>query len=159
MTGVITLLILFAGALATTLYLVNDSDEEVGGILQYHLPILTRLNALDVVTYEIEVIAHRLIEETNPSKQRIEEIHARTEKCRDQIEAIFHETKTLSETGSKDSHNDLEDRLEMARLIGSLDSLKSEVDRFAQAAALPVDLMGQGKAEEAPETRRDLPPY
>ena len=159
MTGVITLLILFAGALATTLYLVNDSDEEVGGILQYHLPILTRLNALDVVTYEIEVIAHRLIEETNPSKQRIEEIHARTEKCRDQIEAIFHETKTLSETGSKDSHNDLEDRLEMARLIGSLDSLKSEVDRFAQAAALPVDLMGQGKAEEARKAVRNLRNY
>ena len=149
MTGVITLLILFAGALATTLYLVNDSDEEVGGILQYHLPILTRLNALDVVTYEIEVVAHRLADEGTPSKQRIEEILARTKKCQEQIDAIFKEAKTLSEAGSKDPHNDLADRLEMARLIGSLDSLKSEVDRFSQAAALPVELMAQGKGEEA----------
>jgi len=159
MTGVIALLILFAGALGTTLYLVNDSDEEVGGILKYHLPILTRLNALDVVTYEIEVIAHRLIEETNPSKQRIEEIHARTEKCRDQIEAIFHETKTLLEAGSKDSQNDLEDRLEMARLIGSLDSLKSEVDRFSKEAALPVELIAQGKGEEARKALGNLHNY
>jgi adenylate cyclase len=149
MTGVITLLILFAGALATTLYLVNDSDEEVGGILQYHLPILTRINALDVVTYEIEVVAHRLADEGTPSKQRIEEILARTKKCQEQIDAIFKEAKTLSEAGSKDPHNDLADRLEMARLIGSLDSLKSEVDRFSQAAALPVELMAQGKGEEA----------
>ena len=149
MTGVITLLILFAGALATTLYLVNDSDEEVGGILQYHLPILTRLNALDVVTYEIEVVAHRLADEGTPSRQRIEEILTRTKKCQEQIDAIFKEAKTISEAGSKDPHNDLADRLEMARLIGSLDSLKSEVDRFSQAAALPVELMAQGKGEEA----------
>jgi len=159
MTGVIALLFLFAGALGTTLYLVNDSDEEVGGILKYHLPILTHLNALDVVTYEIEVIAHRLADEGAPSKERIEEIHARTQKCQEQIDAIFQEAKTLSETGSKDSHNDLEDRLEMARLIGSLDSLKSEVDRFAQAAALPVDLMAQGKAEEARKAVRNLRNY
>jgi len=149
MTGVITLLVLFAGALATTLYLVKDSDEEVGGILQYHLPILTRLNALDVVTYEIEIVAHRLADEGTPSKQRIEEILARTKKCQEQIDAIFKEAKALSEAGSKDDRNDLEDRLEMARMVGEIDSLKSEVDRFSQAAALPVELMAQGKGEEA----------
>lgn len=159
MTGVIALLILFAGALAATLWLVNDSDQEVGGILKYHLPILTRLNALDVVTYEIEVIAHRLTDEGTLSKERMNEIRTRTQKCRDQIEAIFVESKTLSEAGSKDSHNDLEDRLEMARLIGSLDSLKSEVDRFAKAAALPVELMSQGKGEEARKAVANLHNY
>jgi len=159
MTGVIALLILFAGALGTTLYLVNDSDEEVGGILQYHLPILTRLNALDVVSYEIEVLAHRLADEGTPSKQRIEEIHVRTKRCQDQIDAIFKDAKTLSEAGSKDPHNDLEDRLEMARLIGALDSLKSEVDRFSQAAALPVELIAQGKGEEARKAVRNLRNY
>ena len=159
MTGVIALLFLFAGALGTTLYLVNDSDEEVGGILKYHLPILTRLNTLDVVTYEIEVIAHRLADEGTPSKQRIEEIHARAQKCQDQIDAIFQEAKTLSEGGSKDSHNDLADRLEMARLIGSLDSLQAEVDRFSQAATLPVELMAQGKGEEARKALGNLRNY
>jgi len=159
MTGVITLLILFAGALGTTLYLVNDSDEEVGGILKYHLPILTQLNALDVVTYEIEVIAHRLADEGTPSKQRIEEIHARTQKCQEQIDTIFQEAKKLSEAGSKDSHNDLEDRLEMARLIGTLDSLKSEVDRFSEAASLPVELIARGKGEEAQKALGNLRNY
>ena len=58
MTGAIALLIFFAVALGITLYMVNDSDDELNGILKYHLPILTRLNSLDVVSYEIEVIAH-----------------------------------------------------------------------------------------------------
>ena len=57
MTGVIALLLLFAAALAITLYMVKDSDDEVSGISEYHLPILTRLNSLDVITYEIEVLA------------------------------------------------------------------------------------------------------
>jgi len=97
MTGVIALLLLFAVALAITLYMVKDSDDEVSGILEYHMPILTRINSLDVITYEIEVIAHRLMDEKNPSQNRIEEIHARSQKCRQEIASIFEETKRLSE--------------------------------------------------------------
>jgi hypothetical protein len=85
MTGVIALLLLFAAALGITLYMVNDSDDELTCILEYHLPILTRLNSLDVIQYEIEVINHRLMNETSPSRKRIEEIYARSEKCRQEV--------------------------------------------------------------------------
>jgi adenylate cyclase len=159
MTGVIALLLLFAAALAITLYMVKDSDDEVSGILEYHLPILTRLNSLDVITYEIEVIAHRLMDETKPSQKRIEEIHARSQKCRQEIASIFEETKGLSEAGSKDARNDLEDRLAMARMVGEIDSLKLEVDRFSKAATLPVELMTQGKSAEARKAIEDLENY
>jgi len=159
MTGVIALLLLFAAALAITLYMVKDSDDEVSGILEYHLPILTRLNSLDVITYEIELIAHRLMNETKPSQKRIEEIRARSQKCRQEIATIFEETKRLSDTGSKDARNDLEDRLEMARMIGEIDSLKLEVDRFSEAATLPVELMTQGKYAEAAKAIGNLQDY
>jgi len=159
MTGVIALLLLFAAALAITLYMVKDSDDEVSGILEYHLPILTRLNSLDVITYEIELIAHRLMNETKPSQKRIEEIRARSQKCRQEIATIFEETKRLSDAGSKDDRNDLEDRLEMARMIGEIDSLKLEVDRFSEAATLPVELMRQGKYAEAAKAIGNLQDY
>ena len=156
MTGVIALLLLFAAALGITLYMVNDSDDELTCILEYHLPILTRLNSLDVIQYEIEVIDHRLMNETSPSRKRIEEIYARSEKCRQEVESIFEETIRLSDAGSKDARNDLVDCLEMARLIGTLELLKSEVTRFSQAASLPVELMRQGKAAEAKKATSDL---
>lgn len=159
MTGVIALLLLFATALAITLYMVKDSDDEVTGILEYHIPILTHLNSLDVITYEIEVIAHRLMDETKPTQKRIEETLARSQKCRQEITSIFEETKRLSEAGSKDARNDLEDRLEMARMVGEIDSLKSEVDRFSEAATLPVVLMTQGKSAEAKKAIGDLQNY
>jgi adenylate cyclase len=159
MTGVIALLLLFAAALAITLYMVKDSDDEVSGILEYHIPILTHLNSLDVITYEIEVIAHRLMDEAKPSQKRIEETLARSHKCRQEITSIFEETKRLSEAGSKDARNDLADRLEMARMVGEIDSLKSEVDRFSEAATLPVVLMAQGKSAEAQKAIGDLQNY
>ena len=159
MTGVIALLLLFATALAITLYMVKDSDDEVSGISEYHLPILTRLNSLDVITYEIEVLAHRLMDEAKPSQKRIEEIHARSQKCRQEIDSIFEETKRLADAGSKDARNDLADRLEMARMVGEIDSLKSEVDRFSEAATLPVELMTQGKSAEARKAIGNLQDY
>ncbi len=159
MTGVIALLLLFAAALAITLYMVKDSDDEVSGILEYHIPILTKINSLDVITFEIEVIAHRLTIETKPSNQRIEEIHTRNKQCRQEIASIFEDTKRLSEAGSKDARNDLADRLEMARMVGELDSLKSEVDRFCEAATLPVVLMTQGKSAEAQKAIKRLQEY
>ena len=159
MTGVIALLLLFAAALAITLYMVKDSDDEVSGISEYHLPILTQLNSLDVITYEIEVLAHRLMDEAKPTQKRVEEIHARSQKCRQEIDSIFEETKRLADAGSKDARNDLADRLEMARMVGEIDSLKSEVDRFSEAATLPVELMTQGKSAEARKAIGNLQDY
>jgi adenylate cyclase len=159
MTGVIALLLLFAAALAITLYMIKDSDDEVSGISEYHLPILTRLNSLDVITYEIEVLAHRLMDEAKPTQKRAEEIHARSKRCRQEIDSIFEETKRLADAGSKDARNDLADRLEMARMVGEIDSLKSEVDRFSEAATLPVELMTQGKSAEARKAIGNLQDY
>jgi adenylate cyclase len=139
--------------------MVKDSDDEVSGISEYHLPILTRLNSLDVITYEIEVLAHRLMDEAKPTQKRAEEIHARSQRCRQEIDSIFEETKRLADAGSKDARNDLADRLEMARMVGEIDSLKSEVDRFSEAATLPVELMTQGKSAEAQKAIGNLQDY
>ena len=120
MSGVVALLFLFAAALAVTLYMVYDSDSEVAGINEFHLPILTRLNSLDVKTYELEVLPHRLLSQNAPSIQQIEEVSQRAKQCHDEIDKIFKETILLCERGSQDPRNDLTDRLGMARLVGSI---------------------------------------
>lgn len=149
MSGVIALLVLFTVALAVTLYMVNDSDNEVAGINEYHLPILSRLNSLDVKTYEIELLAHRLNGEGAPSAQRIQEVSDRSKKCHEEIDAIFSETILLCEKGSQDAENDLADRLEMARLVGEVQSLETEIHRFCVATTLPIELTAQSKMQEA----------
>ena len=149
MSGVIALLVLFTVALAVTLYMVNDSDNEVAGINEYHLPILSRLNSLDVKTYEIELLAHRITGEGVPSAQRIQEVYNRSKECHEEIDAIFSETILLCEKGSQDAENDLADRLEMARLVGEVQSLETETHRFCVATTLPIELTAQSKMQEA----------
>jgi len=149
MSGVIALLVLFTVALAVTLYMVNDSDNEVAGINEYHLPILSRLNSLDVKTYEIELLAHRITGEGVPSAQRIQEVSDRSKKCHEEIDAIFSETILLCEKGSQNAENDLADRLEMARLVGEVQSLETEIHRFCVATTLPIELTAQSKMSEA----------
>jgi len=149
MSGVIALLVLFTVALAVTLYMVNDSDNEVAGINEYHLPILSRLNSLDVKTYEIELLAHRITGEGAPSAQRIQEVSNRSKECHEEIDTIFSETILLCEKGSQDAKNDLADRLEMARLVGEVQSLETEIHRFCVATTLPIELTAQSKMQEA----------
>jgi adenylate cyclase len=149
MSGVIALLVLFTVALAVTLYMVNDSDNEVAGINEYHLPILSRLNSLDVKTYEIELLAHRITSQGTPSAQRIQEVSNRAKECHEEIDTIFSETILLCEKGSQDGQNDLADRLEMARLVGEVQSLQTEIHRFCEATTLPIELIAQSKTQEA----------
>ena len=149
MSGVIALLVLFTVALAVTLYMVNDSDNEVAGINEYHLPILSRLNSLDVKTYEIELLAHRITSQGTPSAQRIQEVSNRAKECHEEIDTIFSETILLCEKGSQDGQNDLADRLEMARLVGEVQSLQTEIHRFCEATTLPIELIAQSNTQEA----------
>ena len=149
MSGVIALLVLFTVALAVTLYMVNDSDNEVTGINEYHLPVLSRLNSLDVKTYEIELLAHRITSQGAPSAQRIQEVSNRAKECHEEIDAVFSETILLCEKGSQDARNDLADRLEMARLVGEVQSLQTEIHRFCDATTLPIELIAQSKTQEA----------
>ena len=139
--------------------MVQDSDHEVSGISEYHLPILTRINSLDVFTFEIELIAHRLTSEGSASLKRIDELDARSQECRKGIDTIFLETKALCEKGSQDPRNDLEDRLIMARLVGEIESLRSEIDRFCSAAILPVQLVKQGEIRDAQAALQLLKEY
>lgn len=159
MSGVIALLLLFAVALAVTLHMVSDSDSEVAGINDYHLPILARLNSLDVITYELEILAHRLLSQKAPSPQRVLAVSQRAQECHAQIDAIFSETILLCSQGSQDARNDLSDRLLMARLTGELQSLETEVHRFCVAADLPIALVTKSQwsqAKEAVEKLRDF---
>ena len=149
MSGVIALLVLFTVALAVTLHMVYDSDNEVAGINEYHLPMLSRLNSLDVITYEIELLANRITGQGAPSAQRIQEVSNRSKECHEEIDAIFSETILLCEKGSQDAKNDLADGLEMARLVGEVQSLETEIHRFCLASTLPIELTAQSKMQEA----------
>ena len=148
MTGVVALLVLFAAALAFTLVLIDDSSSELEGIEQYHLPLTKNMNLLDIYTFEMEIIAHMVVHgghsrESNLTRQE------RAKKLTAEVDRIFQLSNTLAEEGSKDAHNDLHDRLAMARLIGTIQTLETQTQSFMRVALQAVDLGLNGKTLEA----------
>ena len=148
MTGVVALLVLFAAALAFTLVLIDDSSSELEGIEQYHLPLTKNMNLLDIYTFEMEIIAHMVVHgghsrESNLVRQE------RAKKLTEEVDRIFEQSKNLAEEGSKDARNDLHDRLAMARLIGTIQTLETQTQSFMRVALQAVDLGLNGKTLEA----------
>jgi len=148
MTGVVALLILFAAALAFTLVLIDDSSSELEGIEQYHLPLTKNMNLLDIYTFEMEIIAHMVVHgglsrESNLVRQeRAKELMAK-------VDQIFEQSKNLAEEGSNDPRNDLHDRLAMARLIGTIQTLESQTQGFMRVALEAVVYGLDAKTAEA----------
>ena len=129
MSGVVAVLILFAAALAFTLLLIHDSSSELEGIEQYHLPLTKNMNLLDIYTFEMEIIAHMVVNggysrENNLPRQE------RAKKLTEEVDRIFKQSNLLAEEGSNDKRNDLQDRLAMARSIGTIRTLESQTQSF-----------------------------
>ncbi len=148
MSGVVALLVLFAAALAFTLVLIDDSSSELEGIEQYHLPLTKNMNLLDIYTFEMEIIAHMVVHgglsrESNLVRQeRAKELMAK-------VDQIFEQSKNLAEEGSNDPRNDLHDRLAMARLIGTIQTLESQTQGFMRVAMEAVVCGLDAKKAEA----------
>ena len=148
MSGVVALLVLFAAALAFTLVLLDDSSSELEGIEQYHLPLTKNMNLLDIYTFEMEIIAHMVVHggssrESNLVRQeRAKELMAK-------VDQIFEQSKNLAEKGSNDPRNDLHDRLAMARLIGTIQTLESQTQGFMRVALEAVVYGLDAKTAEA----------
>ena len=149
MSGVLALLGLFAVALAITLFLVRDSGGEVAGIVEYHLPFVARINALDVYTYELEVIAHQVVGQDATNRESVEQHTARARELVPLIDRLFAEAIQLANACSNDARNDLPDRLAMARLVGSTRALGADTRKFTAAAIHSITLANEGHIPEA----------
>jgi adenylate cyclase len=158
MAGVIALLILFAGALAFTLVLIEDSSMELAAIEEYHLPLSKNMNELDIYTFEIEILAHQIVN-ADRDREIMLKNQQRAHELKDVVDRIFQESVDLAEKGSNDDRNDLEDRLGMAKLIGAVRTLESGTKGFVRAALQAVDLGVEGKTSEARKAIQEMLKY
>ena len=159
MSGVLALLVLFASALAVTLYLIRDSSMELMGIEQYHLRLNKMVSDLDVYTFELEIIAYEMNGSPPPEREHAQKRQARAHELQQIVDQIFSEAIPLAEKGSEDDRNDIEDRLGMAKLIGSLRTLEVGTRSFVETAIHSIDQGIAGKTNEARRALAEMQKY
>ena len=158
MSGVLALLVLFAGALGFTLILIEDSSMELAAIEEYHIPLTKGMNELDIYTFEIEILVHQVVN-GNRSRETSLRWQQRAYTLRDTVNRIFKESVDLAERGSNDERNDLSDRLGMAKLIGTIRTLEVGTQEYMKVAITAIDLALEGKNAEAKKALEEMLRY
>jgi len=158
MSGVLALLVLFAGALGFTLILIEDSSMELAAIEEYHIPLTKGMNELDIYTFEIEILVHQVVN-GNRSRETSLRWQQRAYELRDTVNRIFKESVDLAERGSNDERNDLSDRLGMAKLIGTVRTLEVGTQEYMKVAITAIDLALEGKNAEAKKALEEMLRY
>ena len=158
MSGVLALLVLFAGALGFTLILIEDSSMELAAIEEYHIPLTKGMNELDIYTFEIEILVHQVVN-GNRSRETSLRWQQRAYELRDTVNRIFKESVDLAERGSNDERNDLSDRLRMAKLIGTVRTLEVGTQEYMRVAITAIDLALEGKNTEAKKALEEMLRY
>ena len=158
MSGVLALLVLFAGALGITLFLIQDSSMELAAIEEYHIPLTKGMNELDIYTFEIEILVHQVVN-GNHSRETSLRWQQRAYTLRDTVNRIFKASVDLAERGSNDERNDLSDRLGMAKLIGTIRTLEVGTQEYMKVAITAIDLALEGKNAEAKKALEEMLRY
>ena len=149
LSGAAALLALFACALVVTLVLVRESGEEVDGIVRYHHPLQSKAAALDVYTFEQEIVARQLAAGLTGSPERTAQLRAHAAELTARNRTLLTEAIQLAKDGSNDSRNDMPDRLEMARLVGRLTAIQPDLDEYLDTLNRVIALSVEGDREKA----------
>lgn len=125
-----TLLGLFAITTGFSTFLNREVVEEMQAITEYHIPVGAHVASIDVLTYDLELEFRRVLAKSQVDQKQLatlREKHAKTVKTvREDIEIV---ARSL-DAGIADSRNDVEDRIVMAELKGTLGFMSQRLTPF-----------------------------
>lgn len=124
------LLALFAVTTGFSTWLVGQVVEEIEGISQYHIPLGAQISSLDVLTYEYELGLRRLLGQDPVDPAQLAALRKRHAEIKQILSHDITAAHRLLDAGMVDPRNDVEDRITMARIEGSLSFLEKRLTPF-----------------------------
>lgn len=143
------LLTLFAFTTGLSTYLVKLVVEEIDGITEYHMPLAAHVADLDVLTFEYELGLRRLVAQNPIDPAKVTALREREAKIK---RTVFEDIKTTHDrldAGMVDTRNDIQDRIELARLKGSFSFLERRLAPFLKIGEDTLVAIEEGDMQRA----------
>src|SRR5688572_16312644 len=142
------LVLAFAATTALSVLLVQRIIGEMSGIVESHLPLSSVIAEIDVLTFEYEMNARKLLD-TEPGNARdTAQVKTRLEAIAQRLPAAFKEADALVDQGIADTRNDDSDRLNLSKIDGALEHLGRSIPDFI---GLGQDVVGAWERRDAAE--------
>lgn len=149
MAMAVALLLIFGVAVLVWALLEKEAQDEIAGITDYHLPLTAMTAEVDVITFEYELLLHRLLRQVQSRPEQLAATAQRQREIVARLREDFDRANVLLERGMTDTRNDLPDRLTMARLHGTLKYLHRQVGPFAELGERVRETYAAGRRAEA----------
>ena len=153
------LLTVFAITTGFSTWLNREVVEEMQAITEYHIPLGAHVASIDVLTYELELEFRRAIAKAPLDAKQVaalRELHAQTVKTiREDVRVVLHDL----EAGIADPRNDVEDRIVMAELKGTLGFLDQRLMPFLKLGDDTLAAIEAGNLNRARELAAGFTAY
>jgi adenylate cyclase len=148
----VLLLAVFAVTTALSAYLIRDVMEEMGGIVDYHITLTALISELDVLTFEYELDARRLVDGGHGDPATMKALVQRQARAAERLGEISTEAHGLLERAVSDPRNDPSDRIVLARVDGGFDLLGRQIPPFIAVGRGVLADVQAGRGREAQQS-------
>jgi adenylate cyclase len=143
------LLLLFGAAVGASALLQQRIREELGGIVDYHVPITALVSDFDVSTDDFELELRRLARGTPPHDAEARTAAAHIEDLTKRMNAALERADDLLTQAVGDPRNNLEDRLILSRVQGTLGNMRRQLPSFIDLGRRTMALLVAHRHDEA----------
>ena len=142
------LLVAFAVTSAFSAFLMREVMDEMGGVVDYHIPLAALASEVDVITFEYELNLHRLVDAAGDT-DRTRALVRRQGQIAARLPKIFDQIKALLARAVEDTRNDPPDRIRLARVDGTLQLLAKQATPFVSLGTAVQAALDGGRVEDA----------
>jgi adenylate cyclase len=143
------LLALFGIVVGTLAVMQRMDGEQISNIVAYEQPLQRYISDFDVATDRYELNIMRLLRLEQASRDEIQTAVATKQSVTDQLKNDVNEIDALLSKAIKDPRYRAEDRVELARIEGSLRYIVRNLDGFLALGDQTMGKLTEGKRDEA----------
>lgn len=143
------MLLIFALSNGIGALLDEESIHKFSNVITYDLPLTRAIADLDVATFEYELTIERLRRKGNLAAAEVAMVQPEVTELAARIRRACEQIRTSLNTAIADGRNDVEDRIAMSRIAGSMRFIERQMEPFLDQGQQVLAAFAAGNYDQA----------